>query len=80
MTRTIHLKLDLKGCLDRGDYAWFTRNDGSRVTKREGKEWLKYQLAMGRKFWPMSDKCEGFSYENGCPGHTTNEPGEGGKL
>lgn len=67
--RTIHLRLDLQGCLLRNDFAWFSRDDGSRPTKREAKEWVKYQIAMGKKFIPVGDKCDRFSYETGCPGH-----------
>ena len=73
MSRTIHLSLSLEGALRNKDLAWFVRDDGSRPKNREVIEWIKYQIAMGRKLWPMSDKCEGFSYEKGCPGHDESE-------
>lgn len=68
--RMIHCSLDieggirnakmLKGCIE---------VDGKTLeTCKEVREFLKSQLAMGRKVLPMGN-CDNFSYETGCLGH-----------
>lgn len=76
-----HMAVDLEGALRNKNLSWFRRDDGTTPTNGEAREWIKYQLSLGRKLWPMGE-CEGFSYETGCPGHpmldTIKEPkGEG---
>ncbi len=37
------------------------------------RDWLKLQLAQGKRVLPMGTACEGFSYIYGCPGHPVAE-------
>jgi hypothetical protein len=46
-----------------------TRDDGTKLTITEIKEWLMDELAKGHRVIPLGKPCEGFSYETGCPGH-----------
>ena len=52
---------DLKGCitLDNGEIL---------MTVKEIKDFMKEQLAMGRKVLPCGD-CDNFDYQTGCKGH-----------
>lgn len=47
--------------------------DGCTLTKvKEIREFLRYQLAMGRRVLPM-DGCDNFDYQTGCLGHEKEE-------
>ena len=41
-------------------------------TVKEVREYLQGQLALGRKYLPMSD-CDNFDYRQGCLGHIITE-------
>lgn len=43
--------------------------DGEMKSGKYVRDWLKLQLAQGKRVLPMSKDCEGFSYQDGCPGH-----------
>lgn len=47
----------------------FTNDDGTKPRGSQARDWLKLQLAQGKKVLPMGKACEGFSYQTGCPGH-----------
>lgn len=78
MSRTIvHLSLDIQGFLmnhtRKSDYArMFKHDDGRPMSATEAKTELLNQLSMGRKLLPCG-KCDGFSYETGCPGHVVDD-------
>lgn len=52
---------DLKGCitLDNGQVL---------MTVKEIRDFMKFQLAMGRRVLPCGD-CDNFDYQTGCKGH-----------
>lgn len=56
---------DLKGCITLDD---------SRVlmSVKEIRDFMKKQLAMGRKVLPCGD-CDNFDYQTGCKGHEVVE-------
>lgn len=56
---------DLKGCI--------TLDDGRVLnTVAEIREFMRVQLAMGRKVLPIGD-CDNFDYQTGCKGHIIEE-------
>lgn len=75
MKRKVHMCLniegairnakDLKGCI--------TTDDGKVLnTVAEIREFMRGQLAMGRKVLPIGD-CDNFDYQTGCKGHIIGE-------
>ena len=75
MGMTIHTCVDIRGALRRPkDFVGCMRADGHVIqTAEEMRKYLNYCLDQGWKVLPISDKCEGFSYQTGCPGHVTEE-------
>lgn len=73
---THHMCIDIAGVLrwpDR-DLAKLFTDDGIKRPGSYVRDWLKLQLALGKRVLPFSDcPCEGFSYETGCPGHPYEE-------
>lgn len=70
-TRTIHMCVDIAGVMrwpDK-DLANLFTDDGVRRPGKYVRDWLKLQLAQGKRVLPMGKPCEGFSYTDGCPGH-----------
>lgn len=39
---------------------------------KECRDWLKVQLAQGKRVLPMGN-CKGFNFQTGCPGHRAKE-------
>ncbi len=69
--RTIHMSVDIAGVLrwsDKELVNMFTDEDGNRRPAAYVRDWLKLQLAQGKRVLPMGE-CDGFSYTDGCPGH-----------
>lgn len=55
---------DLKGCIE---------VDGKTLnTVKEVRDFLRGQLALGRRVLPMGD-CDNFDYQKGCLGHKDKE-------
>ena len=75
MSTVIHMSLDIAGVMRDPDTLRIlaksaTRDDGKpfeNVTQL--KQALQMELDKGRRVLPMSDECEGFDYQTGCPGH-----------
>ena len=69
-----HMCVDIAGLLkhstDNQLGRLFHEVDGSQRSGKYVRDWLRLQLAQGKKVLPMSKDCVGFSYETGCPGHT----------
>lgn len=66
-----HMCVDITGVLrwsDRDLSKLFTEN-GATKPGSYIRDWLKLQLAQGKQVLPMSEECDGFSYQSGCPGH-----------
>lgn len=75
-TRTIHMCVDISGVLrwpDKDLAKLFKEDDGTHRSGAYVRDWLKLQLAQGKKVLPMGKPCEGFSYQTGCPGHPVEE-------
>lgn len=73
MTKTIHVRLDIRGALlnwsDRMFHGMFKTDDGHTMTEREAKLQLMEELTKGHNYIPYGD-CPGFDpVEKGCPGH-----------
>lgn len=74
MSRVFHMSVDIRGLMSAKKSQrknLLRREDGRYMTPDEAFDALADQLAMGRKSLPFGEKCEGFSYETGCPGHAT---------
>ena len=76
MSKTIHMCISVRGMLnwDRRKTMQNLKNikkdDGSRFTNvAEFRESLMNELAAGHEVLPLGEKCEGFDYKTGCPGH-----------
>lgn len=81
MSRIVHMCVDIQGVLRRPDKdleKLFTEDDGTHRSGAYVRDWLRLQLAHGKKVLPMSKECVGFDYVKGCPGHEV-EKNEGGK-
>ncbi len=69
--------VDIAGVLrwsDKELQGLFSADDGSRRPGREVRDWLRLQLAHGKRVLPMGEPCDGFSYQTGCPGHESPQP------
>lgn len=66
-----HLCIDIRGALRNArNLVGSVKNDeGRKLTLHEIEEWLMDELSKGRRVLPMGKPCEGFDYQEGCPGH-----------
>lgn len=73
--KTFHVCVDIERVMRWPDkeLARLFTDDGQRRPGSYVRDWLKLQLAQGKKVLPMGDACEGFSYVTGCPGHAVEE-------
>lgn len=74
--RTIHMSVSIEGVLrwpDKDLRNMFTDDAGNRQPANLVRDFLKLELAKGRRVLPMGEPCEGWSYETGCPGHVVLE-------
>ena len=77
---THHMCVDIEGVMrwpDKDLCRLFKGDDGEKVRGSVVRDWLKLQLAQGKRVLPMGDRCEGFSDVTGCPGHHREPDGEG---
>jgi hypothetical protein len=75
-TKIFHMCVDIEGVLrwpDRKLAALFSDDDGTKRSGKYVRDWLKLQLAQGKKVLPMCKECKGFDYINGCPGHEAEQ-------
>ncbi len=76
VTRTFHMCVCIEGVLrwpDKDLRNLFTDEHGNKQSGRYVRDFLRLQLHNGKKVLPMGEPCEGFSYEDGCPGHIEKE-------
>ncbi|MCY1275348.1 hypothetical protein D9M69_494460 [compost metagenome] len=71
---TYHVHLCVRGYLrdasKRELAGMFQRQDGTKLSADEAREYLMDCLAEGKEVLPLSQECEGFDYSGkGCPGH-----------
>ena len=74
ISQTIHMCIDVRGVLRNFKAREWRRcctdpKTGQVMTPDEVKDYFLDCLAKGYRVVPMGEKCEGFSYETGCPGH-----------
>jgi len=67
-TRTIHMAMNIRGCLRNRAFKGFTKNDGSPMKPSEAQEALMQLLAEGHEVMPIGE-CPDFDKITGCPGH-----------
>lgn len=72
--KRIHMCLDIEGGIKNAkDLAGHITVDGRTLkTVKEVREFLGYQLAMGRRVLPMGE-CDNFDYQTGCRGHVIGD-------
>lgn len=80
MSKTIHMCVSVRGMLNwspaetRRQIKSITKSDGSRYQSiGEFRNALLDEIAAGHEVLPLGDKCEGFDYKTGCPGHENVE-------
>ena len=67
-----HMCVDISGALRRTDCELgklFT-DDGVPVSGKHARDWLKLQLAHGKRVIPLGE-CDNFDHQKGCLGHPT---------
>jgi len=68
-----HMSMNIEGCLRNHQGKKITimdRDDGTRATDKEARQFLQECLAKGWRVIPMdADGCTTFDYQKGCPGH-----------
>lgn len=80
MVKTVvHLCLDIEGGIRNAKdlKGVITVDDRTLMTVKEIREFLRYQLALGRQVLPMGD-CDDFDYQTGCRGHVIEDKGDAG--
>ena len=72
-----HINLDIEGGIRNAkDLKGVITVDGRPLMAvEEIKEFLRYQLALGRRVLPMGD-CDNFDYQTGCKGHSIEDGGD----
>ena len=72
--RVIHMSLDISGALKRAkDFKGCITVDGKTLMREdEIKDFLRYQLSLGRRVLPCGD-CDNFDYQTGCKGHDVDQ-------
>lgn len=75
-SRHTHCCIDIRGALRnvRNLVGSVKDDSGRKLTRHEIEEWLMDELARGRKVLPLGKPCEGFDYQDGCPGHDGPAP------
>lgn len=67
-TRTVHMAMNIRGCLRNRSFNGFTKLDGSPMSQSEAQEGLMQLLADGYELMPIGE-CPDFDKVKGCPGH-----------
>ncbi len=79
MSTIVHMCLDVRGAIQNRSFDGFVKDDGTPATRTEALNFLLDHVAQGHRVIPLVDTCEGFSYEDGCPGHDVPEKPAGGE-
>lgn len=77
--KTFHMCVSIGGALRRTDrelLKLFHDPNGVPRSARYIRDWLKLQLALGKRVLPLSKECVGFDYQTGCPGHEETHAGK----
>lgn len=70
MRKITHLHLNIEGAIPNAKElrGCITVDGKTLTTVKEVRDFLKQQLALGRKVLPYGD-CDNFDYQTGCKGH-----------
>lgn len=69
-TTLTHLCISVSGALKNwGKAEWQSVAKSNNTTVDAIKERFKIMQLEGKKVIPLGEPCEGFSYQDGCPGH-----------
>lgn len=70
MSTTIHICQSVSGAIKNWDKkTWQAIAKDNNMTVEAIKERFRIYEFEGKKVIPIGDPCEGFSYQDGCPGH-----------
>lgn len=73
-TTTYHWCQDVRGALKNWNKGqWEQVAADNNTTAIRVKEQFRIMDFEGKRVIPISEPCEGFSYETGCPGHPVND-------
>jgi hypothetical protein len=68
-----HMSISVEGALRNAKPAkmkgWMTDDNGRDLSGKEVHAHFLKARFEGKRVLPMSDECENFNYETGCPGH-----------
>ena len=72
--KIIHMCLDIQGGINNAKMlkGAITVDGKTLKTVKEVKDFLRGQLALGRRVLPMGE-CDNFDYQTGCKGHPIEE-------
>ena len=77
MARIIHVCQNIKGALKNWTMDdWYNLAESNGLSYEELVQHFRIADFEGKKVLPIGEKCEGFSYETGCPGHDDSTPAE----
>jgi len=69
-----HFCQSIKGALKNwSKEEWEEVGKRNKMTAEAAKEKFRIWDFEGKKVIPIGDPCEGFSYQDGCPGHEVKE-------
>jgi len=70
MSRKIHFCQDIQGALNNWSLdQWKAVARDNKITVEQVKSQFRHYLREGKRVLPFSEECDGFSYQDGCPGH-----------
>lgn len=70
MKRTIHICQSVEGALKNWKKSeWKSLAKSNNCTIDEVKEYFWQCMREGKRVIPIGEPCEGFSFQDGCPGH-----------
>jgi hypothetical protein len=75
MRKKLHMCQSIEGALKNWSPSqWKAVARDNKLTVAQVKSEFRHYLREGKRVLPLSNDCEGFDYENGCPGHEINDP------
>jgi len=70
VTKTIHICQSVSGALKNwSKKEWESVAKHNKMTADALKERFRIYEFEGKRVIPLGEPCEGFSYQDGCPGH-----------
>ena len=66
---TRHMRADVEGMIRHRSFDALQHDDGRPMTRHEAEDELFRLHARGVQYIPVSEECDGFDPQDGCPGH-----------